>query len=417
MAFETGLRESDQQSWDILEAEKRRQEESIELIASENFVSDAVREAQASLLTNKYAEGYPGKRYYGGCVHYDEIEDLARDRLKKLFNAEHANVQPHSGAQANMEVYFALLNPGDTVLGMDLSQGGHLTHGSPVNFSGKWYNFAHYGVSKETETIDYGEVMRIAKECKPKMIVCVGSAYPRIVDFRAFREIADATGALLMSDIAHVAGLIIGGEYPQPFPHCDIVTSTTQKTFRGPRGGIIMCKEQYAKAIDKAVFPGIQGGPFMHTIAAKAVAFKEAATPEFKAYAHQIVLNAKVLAARLSEDGFRLVSGGTDTHLMLVDLRDNGITGIDAQHLLEEVDITLNKNMIPFDTASPNVTSGVRIGTPAVTTRGMREPEMAEIADLIAKTVAGRADDAAKQQVRDAVHELCRRFPLYAKTG
>jgi glycine hydroxymethyltransferase len=314
-----------------------------------------------------------------------------------------------------MEVYFAMLNPGDTVLGMDLSQGGHLTHGSPVNFSGKWYNFVHYGVSKETETIDYDEVMRISRECKPKLIVCVGSAYPRIVDFRAFREIADATGALLMSDIAHIAGLIIGGEYPQPFPYCDFVTSTTQKTFRGPRGGIIMCKQEYAQAIDKAVFPGIQGGPFMHTIAAKAVAFKEAATPEFKAYAHQIVVNAKALAARLMADGFRLVSGGTDTHLMLADLTGKDITGKDAQHLLEEVDITVNKNMIPFDTASPNVTSGVRIGTPAVTTRGMKEPEMAEIADLISKTVANKTDYVAKQQVLDAVHGLCRRFPLYAK--
>jgi len=415
MAFETGLKEFDPQVWEILEAEKKRQEDSIELIASENFVSDAVREAQACVMTNKYAEGYPGKRYYGGCKWYDAIEELARERLKKLFNAEHANVQAHSGAQANMEVYFALLQPGDTVLGMDLSQGGHLTHGSPVNFSGKWYNFVHYGVSKETETIDYDEVMRIARECKPKLIVCVGSAYPRIVDFRAFREIADATGALLMSDIAHVAGLIIGGEYPQPFPHCDIVTSTTQKTFRGPRGGIIMCKQEYAQAIDKAVFPGIQGGPFMHTIAAKAVAFKEAASPEFKAYAHQIVVNAKALAKRMMEDGFRLVSGGTDTHLMLADLTDKGITGKDAQHLLEEVDITVNKNMIPFDTASPNVTSGVRIGTPAVTTRGMREPEMAEIADLISKTVANKTDYVAKQQVLDAVHALCKRFPLYTK--
>ena len=415
MAFETGLKEFDPQVWEILEAEKKRQEESIELIASENFVSDAVREAQACVMTNKYAEGYPGKRYYGGCKWYDAIEELARDRLKALFNAEHANVQAHSGAQANMEVYFAMLTPGDTVLGMDLSQGGHLTHGSPVNFSGKWYNFVHYGVSKETETIDYDEVMRIARECKPKLIVCVGSAYPRIVDFAEFRKIADATGALLMSDIAHVAGLIIGGEYPQPFPHCDIVTSTTQKTFRGPRGGIIMCKEQYAQAIDKAVFPGIQGGPFMHTIAAKAVAFKEAASPEFKAYAHQIVVNAKALAKRMMEDGFRLVSGGTDTHLMLADLTGKDITGKDAQHLLEEVDITLNKNMIPFDTASPNVTSGVRIGTPAVTTRGMKEPEMAEIADLIAKTVANKTDEAAKQQVLDAVHVLCKRFPLYAK--
>jgi len=415
MAFETGLQEFDPQVWEILEAEKKRQEDSIELIASENFVSAAVREAQACVMTNKYAEGYPGKRYYGGCKWYDAIEELARERLKKLFNAEHANVQAHSGAQANMEVYFAMLQPGDTVLGMDLSQGGHLTHGSPVNFSGKWYNFVHYGVSKETETIDYDEVMRIAKECKPKLIVCVGSAYPRIVDFAEFRKIADATGALLMSDIAHVAGLIIGGEYPQPFPYCDLVTSTTQKTFRGPRGGIIMCKQEYAQAIDKAVFPGIQGGPFMHTIAAKAVAFKEAASPEFKAYAHQIVVNAKALAKRMMEDGFRLVSGGTDTHLMLADLTGKDITGKEAQVLLEEVDITLNKNMIPFDTASPNVTSGVRIGTPAVTTRGMREPEMAEISDLIAKTVANKTDETAKQQVRDAVHALCKRFPLYTK--
>jgi len=415
MDFETPLQDFDPQVWQILEAEKQRQEESIELIASENFVSAAVREAQASVMTNKYAEGYPGKRYYGGCKWYDEMENLARERLKKLFNAEHANVQAHSGAQANMEVYFALLNPGDTILGMDLSQGGHLTHGSPVNFSGKWYNFVHYGVSKETETIDYDEVMRIAMEAKPKLIVCVGSAYPRIVDFAEFRKIADATGALLMSDIAHIAGLIIAGEYPQPFPHCDIVTSTTQKTFRGPRGGIIMCKEPYAKAIDKAVFPGIQGGPFMHTIAAKAVAFKEAATPEFRAYGHHIVVNAKAMAARMIENGFRLVSGGTDTHLMLADLRPKNITGIDAQHLLEEVDITLNKNMIPFDPTGPNVTSGVRIGTPAVTTRDMREPEMAEIADLIAKTIEGRDDAAAKAKVTDAVHELCGRFPLYAK--
>jgi glycine hydroxymethyltransferase len=399
----------------IIECEKIRQEESIELIASENFVSDAVLEAQASVLTNKYAEGYPGKRYYGGCKYYDEMENLARDRLKALFNADHANVQPHSGAQANMEVYFALLNPGDTIMGMDLNQGGHLTHGSPVNFSGKWYKFVHYGLSKDTETIDYDEVMRMAHEVKPKLIVCVGSAYSRIIDFEKFREIADSVGAILMADIAHIAGLIIGGQYPQPFPHCDVVTSTTQKTFRGPRGGIIMCKEKYAHAIDKAVFPGIQGGPFMHTIAAKAVAFKEASSKEFREYQKQIVLNAKALAKGLTGRGFRIVSGGTDTHLMLLDLRNKGITGKDAQVLLEEVDITLNKNMIPYDTASPMVTSGIRIGSPAVTTRGMKEPEMLQIADLIADTIENKADDVRKADIREKVHELCKKFPLFEK--
>jgi len=397
----------------ILKNEIKRQENTIELIASENFVSPAVMQAQASVMTNKYAEGYPGKRYYGGCKHYDEVEDLARERVKKLFNAEHANVQPHSGTQANFAVYFAMLEVGDKILSMDLSHGGHLSHGSPVNFSGRNYNVHFYGVDEFTEMIDYDEVLRIAKEVKPKMIVCGASAYPRKIDFEEFRCIADEVNAYLMADVAHIAGLIVGGVHPSPFPHADIVTTTTQKTLRGPRGGVIMCKEEYAKAIDKAIFPGTQGGPLMNTIAAKAVGFKEAMKPDFKKYQEQIVKNAKALAQELVNQGFRLVSGGTDNHLMLVDLRDQGMTGKEAQVNFEEIGITLNKNAIPFDSQPLWVTSGVRLGTPAVTTRGMKEPEMREIGKIFSVFIKSGKDDKVKQHLRERVASLCKKFPLY----
>jgi len=403
----------DSKAAEILKKEKERQNRGIELIASENFISTAVMEAQASVMTNKYAEGYPGKRYYGGCKWYDEIETLAIDRAKKLFNAEHANVQLHSGTQANMAVYFAVLKHGDNVMAMDLNHGGHLSHGSPVNFSGKFYNFLHYTVDKETETINYDRLREMAKEHKPKLIVCGASAYPRIIDFKRFKEICDEIGAYLMADIAHIAGLIVAGEHPNPFPYADFVTTTTQKTLRGPRGGIILCKKEHAKLIDKMVFPGIQGGPFMHTIAAKAVAFKEAMTDEFKKYQSQIVKNAKALANALQSNNFRLVSGGTDNHLMLVDLSNKNITGKEAQILLEEVDITVNKNMIPFDTRPPYITSGVRIGTPAVTIRGMKEPEMKQIGDFIAKTIENKDSQEVKENIRKQVISLCQKFPLY----
>ncbi|NCO97397.1 MAG: serine hydroxymethyltransferase [Candidatus Aenigmarchaeota archaeon CG_4_10_14_0_8_um_filter_37_24] len=397
----------------ILKDEILRQENTIELIASENFVSPTVMQAQASVMTNKYAEGYPGKRYYGGCEFYDQVEDLARERVKKLFHAEHANVQPHSGSQANMGVYFAMLEVGDKILSMDLSHGGHLTHGSPVNFSGKHYNVHFYGVDPKTEVIDYDEVMRIAKEVKPKMIVCGASAYPRTIDFEEFREIADEVNAYLLADVAHIAGLIVGGIHPSPFPHCDFVTTTTQKTLRGPRGGVIMCKKEYAEKIDKAIFPGIQGGPLMNTIAAKAVAFKEAMKPSFKKYQEQIVKNAKALAQELVEQEFRLVSGGTDNHLMLVDLRDKGMTGKEAQAAFEEIGITVNKNVIPFDPQPMWVTSGVRLGTPATTTRGMKELEMQEIGRIFSAFVKNRNDEKIKQHLKERVSELCGKFPLY----
>ena len=392
--------------------ELTRQREHIELIASENFVSNAVLAAMGSHLTNKYAEGYPGKRYYGGCQYVDVVENLARDRAKQLFGAEHANVQPHSGAQANMAVYFAMLEPGDTVMGMNLSHGGHLTHGSPVNMSGKYFNFVAYGVTEDEEVIDYDALERQALEVKPKLIVAGASAYPRIIDFPRLREIADKAGCLLMVDMAHIAGLVAAGEHPSPVPYADFVTTTTHKTLRGPRGGMILCKEQYAKAIDKAIFPGTQGGPLEHVIAGKAVCFKEALSDEFKAYQHQIVLNARAMAEEFTRQGIRLVSGGTDNHLMLLDLTGTGVTGKALETLLGQANITVNKNTIPKETLSPFVTSGIRVGTPAVTTRGMKEPEMRQIAAWIARVV--REGEAALPRVKAEVLELCARFPLYA---
>jgi len=396
---------------EAIKKEEERQQNNIELIASENFVSRAVMAAQGCVMTNKYAEGYPGKRYYGGCGNVDIAENLARDRARELFGAEHVNVQPHSGAQANTAVYFAMLEPGDTVLGMNLSHGGHLTHGSPVNISGIYFKFAAYGVNPETETIDYDQVLATAREVKPKMIVAGASAYPRIIDFAKFREIADEVGAYLMVDMAHIAGLVAAGLHPSPVPYADFVTTTTHKTLRGPRGGMILCKEKYAKAIDKAIFPGIQGGPLMHVIAAKAVSFKEALQPEFKVYQQKIINNAQTLAKRLQEKGFRLVSGGTDNHLMLVDLRQKGLTGKDAEKMLDEARVTVNKNTIPFETESPFVTSGIRIGTPAVTSRGMGEAEMVEIADIIDLVLTHKNIEEA----REKVNALTQRFPLYKK--
>ena len=393
-----------------VELELGRQRNKIELIASENFVSKAVMAAMGSPLTNKYAEGYPGKRYYGGCEYVDVVEDLARDRAKEIFGAEHANVQPHSGAQANSAVYLAVLQPGDTVMGMNLSHGGHLTHGSPVNVSGILYNFVAYGVNEEGY-IDYEEVRRIAKESQPKLIVAGASAYARTIDFAKFREIADEVGALLMVDMAHIAGLVAAGLHPNPVPYAQFVTTTTHKTLRGPRGGMILCKEEYAKAIDKAIFPGTQGGPLMHVIAAKAVSFKEALTEEFKAYQEQIIKNAKALAEALKAKGFTLVSGGTDNHLMLIDVRNRDFTGKEAEHLLDEVGITVNKNTIPFDPASPFVTSGIRIGTPAATSRGFKEEDMIGIADIIDLTL--RKDEDRKKEAAEKVQALCNKYSLY----
>lgn len=392
--------------------EEGRQQNKIELIASENFVSRAVMAAQGSVLTNKYAEGYPGKRYYGGCEHVDVVEDLARERVKKLFDAEHANVQPHSGAQANTAVYFAILKPGDTVLGMNLSHGGHLTHGSPVNLSGMYFNFVAYGVDRESERIDYEVVRGLAHEHKPKLIVAGASAYPRVIDFKSLREIADEVGAYLMVDMAHIAGLVAAGIHPNPVPHAHFVTSTTHKTLRGPRGGLILCKQEFAQIIDKAIFPGIQGGPLMHVIAAKAVAFGEALKPEFMTYQKNIVENARVLAETLAEKGFRLVSGGTDNHLMLLDVRTKGLTGKEAEYILDEIGITVNKNTIPYDPASPFVTSGIRIGTPAVTSRGMNSQAMKRIAEAIDIALTQR-DEAGQAKARDIVASLCEEFPLY----
>ncbi len=396
---------------DAMRDELKRQREHIELIASENFVSDAVLAAMGSHLTNKYAEGYPGKRYYGGCQYVDVVENLARDRAKQLFGAEYANVQPHSGAQANMAVYFAMLNPGDTVMGMNLSHGGHLTHGSPVNMSGKYFNFVAYGVTDDEEVIDYDALEKQAIEVKPKLIVAGASAYPRVIDFARLREIADKVGCLLMVDMAHIAGLVAAGEHPNPVPYADFVTTTTHKTLRGPRGGMILCKEQYGKAIDKAIFPGTQGGPLEHVIAGKAVCFKEALGEEFKAYQHQIVLNAKAMADEFTKQGIRLVSGGTDNHLMLLDLTGTGVTGKALEALLGQANITVNKNTIPKETLSPFVTSGVRIGTPAVTSRGMKEPEMVQIAQMIARLI--REGEASVEAVKAEVLALCARFPLY----
>jgi glycine hydroxymethyltransferase len=407
------LSQVDPDIFNTIKAERDRQMRVIELIASENLVSKAVLEAMGSVLTNKYAEGYPAHRYYGGCEVVDVAENLARDRAKELFGAQHANVQPHSGAQANTGVYFAVLKPGDTVLGMNLSHGGHLTHGSPVNISGKYFNFVAYGVDKSTERIDYDEVRRIAREARPKLIVAGASAYSRIIDFAKFREIADEAGALLMADMAHIAGLVAAGLHPSPVPYAQFVTTTTHKTLRGPRGGMILCTEEWAAAIDKAIFPGIQGGPLMHIIAAKAVAFKEALEPSFKEYQRQIVGNARVLAEEMVRHGFRLVSGGTDNHLMLVDLTPKGLTGREAEVALDKVGITVNKNGIPFDTRKPTVTSGIRIGSPAVTTRGMKEGDMKVIASLIDRCLSNLNDEAAQAKVASEVKDLTQRFPFY----
>ena len=405
------IRQQDPAVYDAMMRELQRQRDHIELIASENFVSPAVMEAMGSHLTNKYAEGYPGARYYGGCQYVDEVENLARDRAVQLFGAEHANVQPHSGSQANVAVYLALLKPGDTILGMDLSHGGHLTHGSKASISGKYFNACFYGVDPETETIDYDKVRQRAEECRPKLIIAGASAYPRFIDFKRMREIADSVGAYLMVDMAHIAGLVAAGEHPSPVPYAHVVTTTTHKTLRGPRGALILCKEELKKKIDSAVFPGTQGGPLMHIIAAKAVCFGEALKPEFKAYQHQTVLNAAALAKALSEQGLRLVSGGTDNHLMLVDVMSKGRTGMEVQELLDMANITANKNTIPFDTQSVKLTSGMRFGTPAVTTRGMREAEMAQIAQMIARLID--EGESAVAQVKEQTVELCRTFPLY----
>jgi glycine hydroxymethyltransferase len=394
--------------------ETERQEFSLEFIASENFVSERVLEVQGSVLTNKYAEGYPAKRYYGGCEFVDVAEQLAIDRAKQLFGAEHANVQPHSGSQANMAVYFAACQPGDTILGMNLAHGGHLTHGSPVNFSGKLFNIVPYGVRQETGTIDYAEVERLANEHRPKMIVVGASAYPRILDFEAFRRIADQVGAVVMVDMAHIAGLVAAGVHPSPVPFAEFVTTTTHKTLRGPRGGMILCREEFAKAINSNIFPGIQGGPLMHVIAAKAVALKEAMEPQFKSYAEQVVKNARALAATLVDEGFKLVSGGTDNHLMLLDFTGTELTGKVAEAVLEEAGITVNKNAVPFDTRSPFVTSGIRIGTPASTTRGLKEPEMQQVGRWIAKALNQRESQGVLAEIRQDVRALCSRFPLYA---
>ena len=405
------IRQQDPAVYDAMMRELQRQRDHIELIASENFVSPAVMEAMGSHLTNKYAEGYPGARYYGGCQYVDEVENLARDRAVQLFGAEHANVQPHSGSQANVAVYLALLKPGDTILGMDLSHGGHLTHGSKASISGKYFNACFYVVDPETETIDYDKVRQRAEECRPKLIIAGASAYPRFIDFKRMREIADSVGAYLMVDMAHIAGLVAAGEHPSPVPYAHVVTTTTHKTLRGPRGALILCKEELKKKIDSAVFPGTQGGPLMHIIAAKAVCFGEALKPEFKAYQHQTVLNAAALAKALSEQGLRLVSGGTDNHLMLVDVMSKGRTGMEVQELLDMANITANKNTIPFDTQSVKLTSGMRFGTPAVTTRGMKEPEMAQIAQMIARLID--EGEGAVAQVKEQTIELCRTFPLY----
>ena len=406
------IRQTDPQVAEAIELELNRQRTHIELIASENFVSPAVMAAMGTCLTNKYAEGYTGKRYYGGCECVDIVEELARKRACELFGAEHANVQPHSGAQANTAVYFAVLKPGDTVMGMSLSHGGHLTHGSPVNLSGSFFSFVPYGVSSETEVIDYDDVRRIALECRPKLIVAGASAYPRIIDFKALRAIADEVGALLMVDMAHIAGLVAAGEHPSPVPYADFVTTTTHKTLRGPRGGMILCREEYAKAIDKAIFPGTQGGPLEHVIAAKAVSFAEALTDGFRTYQHQIILNAKAMENAFREEGVRMVSGGTDNHLMLLDFTGTEMTGKLMENLLEDANITVNKNTVPNETRSPFVTSGIRVGTPAATSRGLKEAEMAQVARWIAKVL--REGEAAVPAVKKEVEALMANYPLYA---
>lgn len=411
MEYREILEKADPSVCQAMNDELARQRDHIELIASENFVSPAVMAAVGSHLTNKYAEGYPGHRYYGGCEYVDVIEDIARERAKRLFGAEHANVQPHSGAQANTAVYFALLEPGDTVMGMSLSHGGHLTHGSPVNLSGKYFHFVPYGLNPETERLDYDNIRDLAQQCKPKMIVAGASAYPRKIDFAALREIADSVGAMLMVDMAHIAGLVAAGEHMNPVPYCDVVTTTTHKTLRGPRGGMILCRKEYAQRIDKAIFPGTQGGPLMHVIAGKAVCLGEALKPEFKAYQHQIVLNAQAMAKRLTERGVKLVSGGTDNHMMLVDLTGREMSGKDLETLLGEANITLNKNAVPNETRKASITSGVRIGTPAVTSRGMVESDMIQIADMIADVIEEGGN--AIESVRERAKALCAKYPLY----
>lgn len=414
MSLMDTLKQSDPEIAKELDLELNRQRTKLELIASENIVSKAVMEAQGSVLTNKYAEGYPGKRYYGGCEYVDVVEQLAIDRAKKLFGAEYANVQPHSGAQANMAVFFALLTPGDTVMGMNLTDGGHLTHGSPVNMSGKYFKIVPYGVDKETERIDYDALEKQAEECKPKMIVAGASAYARIIDFPRLAEIAHKVGAYLMVDIAHIAGLVAAGLHPSPVPYVDVVTTTTHKTLRGPRGGMILCKDaEFGKQFNKAVFPGIQGGPLMHVIAAKAVALGEALRPEFKEYAAQTIKNAKALAETLQQDGFRIVSGGTDNHLMLVDLTSKDITGKEAQTVLDEVNITSNRNTIPFEPRSPFVTSGIRLGSPALTTRGFKEDDMREVGNIIALVLNDPTNEEKKEEARCRVAALCAKYPLY----
>lgn len=414
MALMNDLNTVDPEVSKAIDQELNRQRNKLELIASENIVSKAVMAAQGSVLTNKYAEGYPGKRYYGGCEYVDVVEQLAIDRAKELFGAGYANVQPHSGAQANMAVFFALLTPGDTVMGMNLTDGGHLTHGSPVNMSGKYFKIVPYGVSEKTEMLDYDEIQRIANECKPKLIVAGASAYARTIDFQRMAEIAHSIGAYLMVDMAHIAGLVAAGLHPSPVPYADVVTTTTHKTLRGPRGGLILCKdEEFGKQFNKAIFPGIQGGPLMHVIAAKAVALKEALSPEFKAYAQQIVKNAKALADTLQADGFRIVSGGTDNHLMLVDLTSKNITGKLAQNLLDEVGITANKNTIPFEKLSPFVTSGIRLGSPALTTRGFKEEDMVEVANIIALVLDNPEDEGARKEASQRVAALCAKYHLY----
>ncbi|PYQ59832.1 MAG: serine hydroxymethyltransferase [Acidobacteria bacterium] len=411
--LQRSLAEVDPEIADAINLEIQRQNDTLELIASENHVSRAVLTAMGSVFTNKYAEGYPGKRYYGGCGPTDIVENIAIERAKKLFAAEHVNVQPHSGSQANMAVYFAVLKPGDTIMGMDLSHGGHLTHGHPLSYSGRDFKVVAYHVRKEDERIDYDEMDRLAQENKPRLIICGASAYSRVIDFKRIRQICDRSGSLMMADIAHIAGLIVTGNHPSPVPYADFVTTTTHKTLRGPRAGLIICKEQFAKDLDRAVFPGVQGGPLVHIIAAKAVSFQEAMQPEFKEYQTQIVRNAKALAQAVGDAGFRIVSGGTDNHLFMTDVFSKGITGKDGQNMLEAANITVNKNTIPFDTQKPMVASGLRIGTPAVTTRGLREPDMKTIAQLIARVLDAKGDNGVIADVKKNVKDLCDRFPIY----
>ena len=407
------LTETDPDVAEAIRLERRRQNETLEFIASENHVSNAVLEAAGSIFTNKYAEGYPGKRYYGGCGPTDVVETLAIERARKLFGAEHANVQPHSGSQANMTVYFAMLEPGDTIMGMDLSHGGHLTHGHPLSYSGRDFNVVAYGVDRETEQIDYDAMQKLAEEHRPKLIICGASAYSRIIDFPRIREIADSVGALMMADIAHIAGLVVAGEHPSPVPYADFVTTTTHKTLRGPRAGLVLCREKYAKDIDRALFPGLQGGPLVHIIAAKAVAFGEAATEEFRAYQRQVVRNAKAMAETVAGGGFRIVSGGTDNHLFMIDVFSKGITGKDGEKMLEDSGITVNKNTIPFDQNKPMIASGLRLGTPAVTTRGLGEAEVKKVGELVNEVLDSAGDAAVIERVRSQVREMCERFPIY----